>query len=49
MNRRAFCVLVWSVFCLVLTCVEAAERGDVLGILGILMELWLVMIGSELV
>jgi len=49
MSRRAFFVEVWSVFCLVLTCVEAAERGDALGILGILMEIWLVLVGSELV
>ena len=49
MNRRAFCVMVWSVFCLVCTCVAAVARGDLLGILGVWMEIWLVMIGCKLI
>lgn len=49
MSRRAFCVMVWSVFCLLFTCLAAIERGDVLGILGIWLEVWLVMIGCKLV
>lgn len=49
MSRRVFFVTVWSVFCLVFTSAVAVKRGDLLGILGVWLEIWLVMIGCELV